>query len=85
MQPLMGADWDRTLLEVWNKIQADTAQQTCRQAQNNEEEPSLPSCTLHVSSLPPPGAVMHVCFAVNLSIRNATSILWTCIWHVDTM
>lgn len=46
--PLVIADWDATLLGVWNKVQADTAQQTCQEAQNNEDEPTLPSCTLHV-------------------------------------
>lgn len=43
------ADWDETLLGVWNKVQADTAQQTCEEVRNNDDEPTLPSCTLHVS------------------------------------
>ena len=46
---LVIADWDQTLLGVWSKVQADTAQQTCQEVRDNDDEATLPSCTLQVS------------------------------------
>ena len=42
------ADWDHTLSELWQNLQQKTANLTCKEVQDNSEEPTAPSCTITV-------------------------------------
>lgn len=42
------ADWDDTLLDLWQDLQNKTAQLTCKEVQDNSEVATAPSCTITV-------------------------------------